>query len=229
MFSAYAAVALAGIGDHLPDALASRSITIELDRARQGQVENTAWDIHEKEAKHLHQCIIDVLEDPEISIQLDDGFSQKSLGVDDLFGRDREVWIPLVSLAHLAGEQWHYKSLQAMQWFLDDAVEAASLKPKTARIQLLEDLLLVWQNEPHSPQGFVATRDLIAKLQVMNPEQWSFQSRYGELKPKRLSVFLNEYGIRPIKNHDSTVRGYAWSDFHDPWSRYLPDAWNDDT
>ena len=223
--STYAAAAMAGIGTHLPDALSSRTIPIELDRARQGQVQNTAWDLHGDEAQQLHDELQSILREPEIVNELQNLSKDHTVEIDGLFGRDREVWMPLLSLAHVAGDAWYERAIDAMTWFLADAEDAQSLKPKMQKIQLLEDLLLTWQEEPPTASGFVSSQDLVIKLQAINPDQWGFNARYGELKPKRLASMLNEYGVRPQHNHDRTKRGYLWGDFKDPWARYLPDAW----
>ena len=57
--STFAVVALAGIGDHLPDVVLSRSITLRLDRANNGEVSPSDWRRIEASAHQLRDALAD--------------------------------------------------------------------------------------------------------------------------------------------------------------------------
>ena len=105
----YAAVALAGIGHHLPEALTSRCIQIELDRARAGQVTETDWDECELAAWALRDRIAAHAD------AIADDFSKPKPDVPGLHGRPREVWMPLLQLANIAGPDTYTKALAAYE------------------------------------------------------------------------------------------------------------------
>lgn len=84
----YAAVALAGIGDHLPDSLRTRCIVIELDRAQPGEIQHTDWDEIEPQAHALRD---------QVTAWAEQGLTTPKPKIDGLHGREREVWLPLRS------------------------------------------------------------------------------------------------------------------------------------
>ena len=71
--------------------------------------------------------------------------------------------MPLLSLAHIAGDAWYARAIDTMTWFLADAEDAQSLKPKMQKIQLLEDLLLTWQEEPPTDRRRPSHSDLCVR------------------------------------------------------------------
>jgi hypothetical protein len=211
----YSAVAMGGIGDHLPDALVSRSITIELDKALEHQVHPTDWDEIGPDAAQMKHKLASWAEHHTTDLA-----KTPKPEVPGLHGRDREVWLPLLTVGRLAGQEWEERALACYRWFTQDQVEAAELKPKGQKEQLLSDVMAVWKSLDE-PTGFIGTEDLLMHLHLEDPSTWGEEARYGRLKAKRLANLLNNYGIRPEHNQQKTQRGYLWFDFKKQWDRYL--------
>ena len=210
----YSAVALAGIGDHLPDALQSRTITIELDKALPGQVTDTAWDILEPDALSLKTALGEWAEQhPHL----------QPPAVPGLHGRDREIWLPLFTLANAASPTWQDAAVQAWQSLAKDAAASQELNPMTQKEQILRDLATLWNDEgnPVDAAAFVSTSRLLSGLEALDPGVWGPEARYGSISGKRLGALLNAYGVRPDRNKERTQRGYFWADIAAAVSRYV--------
>ena len=213
----YSAVALSGIGHHLPEALTSRCIQIELDRAMPGQVSYTDWDECELPAWALRDRVSAVVE-----ASLED-FSKPKPTVSGLHGRTREVWLPLLQVANIAGPEVLDRALAAYKSLVAASKAAAELRPKRQEEQILLDLRKV-HDEEGKPSGdaFVATEDLLTGLRKQSPETWGEEARFGRLKSKRLAMLLGGYGVHPTRNSTGRQRGYYWGELSFALDRYLP-------
>jgi hypothetical protein len=210
----YSAVALAGIGDHLPDALQSRTITIELDKALPGQVTDTVWDTLETDALSLKTALGEwAAQHPHL---------QKPT-VQGLHGRDREIWLPLFTVANAANPTWLDAAVRAWQSLTTDAAASHELNPMTQKEQILRDLATLWKDEgnPAHAGAFVSTSRLLSGLEALDPGAWGPEAKYGHLTAKRLGTLLNAYGVRPVRNKEQTQRGYYWADIAAAVGRYV--------
>ena len=209
----YAAVALAGIGDHLPAPLLDRCIVIDLDRALPGTIADSDWDDIEPEAGHLREHLAAWAELEGLTV------ARPAPG--DLHGRKREIWMPLLHVAAQAGTEHLARAREAVASFEGDRQAAAELKPRTQKEQLLTDLETMYR-ETGEPSGFVKTTEILAFLAVESPDVFGPEARYGELKPKRLANLLAQYGVRPDRDAHRTARGYQWAAIRHALDHYNP-------
>lgn len=205
----FCAVALAGLG-HLPDTILSRCIPIRMRRRAPGEhIEpfrrrnevNTGATL----SNRLSAWADSVL--PVVS-QMTPDFPD---GIQD---RNADVWEPLLIVADAAGETWPQRARAAALAIVNEA----KAKPPSLGLRLLADLWMIFGNAE-----VLATEAIVSKLNDMEEAPW------GDLdgKPidsRRLSRRLSEYGVKPktIRIGSSTPKGYARSDLHDSWVRYLP-------
>ena len=101
--STFAVVALAGIGDHLPDVVLSRSITLRLDRANNGEVSPSDWRRIEASAHQLRDALADWAEANAHNIATVLATMNTPEG---LHGRDLEVWEPIYTIGPAVGNGW---------------------------------------------------------------------------------------------------------------------------
>ena len=206
----YAAVALAGIGDHLPDSLRTRCIVIELDRAQPGEIQHTDWDEIEPQAHALRD---------QVTAWAEQGLTTPKPKIDGLHGREREVWLPLLHVAAAAGDDYLARARTAYRNFVDDANDNESLRPQSQQVQLLADLRAI-HDDLRQPADFVASSELADLLADHNPDTFGMDARYGQIKPKRLARLMNGYGLKPIRNTTGNKRGYYWAHIREHADRY---------
>jgi hypothetical protein len=209
---AYAAVALAGLGD-LPDTILTRSVSIGLRRrAPDEKVEPYRRRVHHKQGEAL-RARIEVWAD-QIRETVTADWPKMPSGIED---RNADVWEALLAIADKAGGVWPKRARDAAI----ELVGAARQDPKSLGIQLLKDLRDIfaeYKNPDHL--GTEAIRNKLCDLE---------ESPWGDLRGKAitnrvLARMLRPYGVRPkvIRDGPITLRGYARQDLHDPWLRYLP-------
>jgi hypothetical protein len=208
----YAPVAFAGIGDHLPDATLSRTIVVQLDRARPGQVQDSDWQFIEPAAHALRDRLAYAVAGVVDALTI----ARPDLPVR---GRDAEVWRPLVALADAAGGRWPRVARDALAAVMSEAEldREAGITRDRPSLVLLRDLRDVWP----AGETFVRTATLVDLLAAHSPETWGLEARFGTIKPKRVGQLLRDYGVRPERNPERTSRGYVLSDLERAWSTYV--------
>lgn len=211
----YSAAALAGIGsgDTLPDAVLSRSLVIELDRALDGEIERTEWRDLEPEAAALAADLARVVN--ELAEQIEG--CRPSLP-DGVHGRAREVWEPLIIMAEvLGGPDYGDRAREACSALLKErtADKAAGLARRDPAESLLADLREIWEQGAE----FMATPDLLHRRHRLPERPWG---QIPELTPHRLARLLNRYGIKPDRlNDDARTRGYYGTPIAKAHARYV--------
>jgi hypothetical protein len=214
--STFAAVALAGIGDHLPDAVLSRSITLRLDRANEGEVSPSDWRRIEPFAHALRDSLSEWAEAnaDHVAEALDAMPTPPGL-----HGRDLEVWEPLLAIGYYVGQGWleraeHCRTEFTRERDLDSQIGRA----ERPGLRLLKATRQAW----HPNADFMETAALLSALAIHDPESWGDEAPYGRLKAKRLANLLAEFGVRPHHSSDKTKRGYHVNQFTKAWERYAP-------
>ncbi|HET9256859.1 MAG TPA: DUF3631 domain-containing protein [Pseudonocardiaceae bacterium] len=107
-FPAYAAVALAGLGD-LPDTLMSRAVVIRMRRRAPGEhVEPFRHRIHAAEGHELREALAEWT--ASVATELETAWPAMPPGITD---RPADVWEPLLAIADAAGGSWPDRARRA--------------------------------------------------------------------------------------------------------------------
>jgi hypothetical protein len=212
--STYAPIAMAGNSPNLPADTASRSIRILLMPDLNGTVEDSDWEMITDEAERLRSQIIawtDTVRD-----------QVKGMAVDlpkGCIGRSKEKWRPLKRVAVAAGGDWPAIADRLIQKSLDEdeAEQEAGLKAQPPGMVMLADLFKIW------PEGetFMATRELVSKLIIHNPDYWGYASGYGKaLTETRLGRLVTQAAKVTSSRPDTHgPRGYLRPQLQPVWRR----------
>jgi hypothetical protein len=210
-FPAYAAVALAGLGQ-LPDTILTRSVVIRMRRrAPHEYVEPYRARIHEPEGKKLGQQLGDWAN--SAAERMTGAWPDMPPGVTD---RPADVWEPLLTVADAAGGPWPARARAACSWLVrDNADRGISLG-----IRLLADLRGVFDG-----QAALNTADILARLHDLDDGPWA-DLKGQPLDARGLSRLLSPYDIAPVKvragGTGRPLMGYRAEHLADAWARYLP-------
>jgi hypothetical protein len=210
-FAVFGAKAFAGIGQHLPETVRDRSITIELrrrapnetvERFRRREADTAAAPIREALARWT-AAHLDALRTarPEIPDALDD--------------RAADGWEPLLAIADAAGGDWPARARRAaLVLSAGEGREDDSLG-----VRLLRDVRAVFHGAER-----LSSANIVAALVADESAPW------GDLRGKALDVralarLLRRYRIKPhlmrMGGSDTPARGYRRNDLEDAWARYL--------
>lgn len=209
-FPAFAALAMAGLGD-LPDTLMSRSVIVRM--RRRGPTERITpfrQRIHEPEGHALRDRISYWTGVAKGS--LDGVWPQLPVGLVD---RPADVWEPLIALADAAGGTWPDAARSAaldMSSFVSTDVSLG--------VRLLADLLTVFGDAE-----VLRTEKILEALHEIEDAPWS--DLYGKpLDARGLARRLRPYGVSSTLARvegEPPRRGYRREDLWDPWTRYVSD------
>lgn len=209
-YPAFAPVALAGIGS-LPDTVEDRSIIIRLRRRGASEhVEDFRRRIIMPEADRLRARLAawvntaggDLGRFPD---NMPDGLSDRAA----------DCWEPLLAAADAAGGDWPQRARRAAVELATGPAEDSALP-----IRLLADCKTVFADRDR-----MASVELAAGLAELEDAPWG--EWYGKpVSARTVAGFLRDFDIRPRLHRmgDGPARGYLQTDFHDSWSRYLPDT-----
>lgn len=206
-FPAFAAIALAGIGD-LPDTILDRSVVIAMRRRspdervepfRERKVRPYANELRDRMAAWAKRN----------TERLSEAEPALPPGITD---RPADVWEPLLAVADAAGADWPSRARHA-------AVElnrARAERDPSLGVRLLADVRAVFQEEK------VFTDDLLERLNGLDEAPWG-ELRGKPLDSRGLARRLRPYAVRPkqVRIGEATRKGYERADFADAWSRYL--------
>ena len=208
-FSAFAAVALAGIGD-LPDTIVDRAIVISMKRRRGDE---HVEPFRARTARPLGEAIRDRLATwaKQNTETLGEMHVEMPEGITD---RPADVWEPLVMLGDAAGTEWSERARVACVAL--NAVREA-VDPSLG-IRLLADVRTVFADREHVP-----TEELLTQLCALDDAPWG-DLRGRPLDARGLARRLRPFGVsrRDVRTDNGTRKGYGRDDLFDAWARYLP-------
>lgn len=212
-FPAFAACALAGIGD-LPDTILDRAIIVAMKRrAPDEHVEPFRERIARAEVADLPERIADwakqYVETPRSE------WPVMPTGISD---RAADVWEPLLAIADEAGGDWPHRARDAAL----SLNAARAQRDPSLGVQLLADCRRLF-----NALGVdrLATEQLVHELTQLDDSPWG-DLRGKPLDARGLAKRLRRYDVRPGDHRfdDAVRKGYLREDFHDAWQRYLPVA-----
>jgi len=205
---AFAAVALAGLGD-LPDTLMSRAIVVRMRRRAPGEtVEPYRRRVHGDDGEALRERLAAWAESKEI--EASGAWPDMP---DSIVDREADCWEPLLTVADLAGGHWPQTARVAAV----AAVADTSTKRETLGVKLLADIRTAFAGAEQ-----MATAALLESLNGIDESPWG-DLRGRPLDARGLSRLLSKYGVKPttIRTGSGTPKGYRATDLHDAWARYL--------
>jgi hypothetical protein len=213
-FQLYAPMALAGkMGvDDVPSTIRDRSVVSPMQRALPHE-EAEYWDdyLHGPEADEV--CwLLRYWAELVHSDALHYVSRDHPLLPTGVRNRNRDKWVPLLTMGELAGGHWAQRARDACV-----ALVALSGETVPSRgLDLLTDIRTIFDK---LPGGVIFTVDLLAELVKIDPE-------WRSLNGKRLAAMLRSYGITETHRDQriGTVhrKGYRREYFEEAWARYLP-------
>jgi hypothetical protein len=208
-FPAFAAVALAGIGD-LPDTIVDRAVVIPMRRRSPDEpIESFRSRYVTPVANTLH----DRLAAWTASVFEDLGRSEPAMppGVTD---RPADCWEPLLAVADIAGGDWPERARRAA---------VALVAERKVADTSLGSRLLSDCRDLFGDRERMRTADLVNALCALEESPWG-DLRGKALDARGLARRLRRFDIRPNDHRftEGTAKGYLRSDFVDAWRRYLP-------
>jgi hypothetical protein len=219
-FTTFGMVALAGIGNCLPETVLDRAIRVTMRRRGPGEVvapfrsrrdglpladqrdSITAW---------AGECGAEVADRLAV---LD--HDPRTMPLED---RQADVWAPLIAVADVAGGRWPARVRAAALALVAEA-DAAAVE-ESAGTKLLTDLETVFA-ELDVP--FIASATLVAQLHAIEESPWAA----WQLDQRGLARRLRDYGAEPVQGRPEPggrqLRGYRLEDLSDVFARYLAPA-----
>jgi len=210
-FPAFAAAALAGIGD-LPDTILDRSIIIAMKRRAPHEVlESFRERKIRPEAELLAARLV---EWGETNVNaLEDADPDMPEGITD---RPADVWEPLLACADIIGGDWPQRSRRAAVTLNN----ARAQRDPSLGVLLLTDCQRIYTDRNAER---LTSEQLVEALCALDESPW------GDLRGKPVDARgvarrLRKFEVRPGDHRfdDSIKKGYRLEDFHDAWHRYLP-------
>jgi uncharacterized protein DUF3631 len=205
LFSTFAPMALAAIGNPLPWPVLSRSLNIRMQRSR-------------KEVADFEASVFDTIRNQiwlwaRSDLKLDPRPAMpKGLRV----GRPRDKWRPLIAIADSFGPEWGRKAREAALEFVRNRSDME------LSVQLLDDIRELFINIDRS-----LSKVLVKRLRELADSPWNDLG----LTEAKLKKMLEPFGISPGRiwpegkrtPQTKQGRGYMRVWFEDSWSRYLDD------
>lgn len=213
-FSTYGACAFASIRG-LPDTLADRSISIELNRRRKSDPPITAFSIDR--TAHL-----DVLARQASRWAEDNAVTVAAAAADNpalpegLSNRVADNWRVLAAIASGAGGDWPQRAFQAAEL-------AHSKIAAHDGDGILEMLLTDIREAFPSNNADMASADLVERLVAIEGHPWAeFGKSAKPITMNRLARLLKPLRIGPENIGQNRVKGYRREQFKEAFERYLP-------
>ena len=200
--------AIAGIGE-FKDTLVSRSIAIGLRRKGINEeikyLDDKYFDEQVDHRSSLHEWASSV--DPKDLLRMPPI-------PDGVVNRMRDNWMPLLQVAHLAGDAWVDRCSAALHELEENRKSKGSGHTGNELLQDIREALRTFTG----PEIF--SSDLL-RLLLSSPEtDWQSANRGRAINGKWLANKLRPYNIAPQRRREGNV--YLMADFQDNFKRYLP-------
>jgi hypothetical protein len=210
-FKTFAPMALAGKGEVLPESVMTRAVIIRLQRRMGNEyIEDFLTDLVAFEAEELSE---ELLGWSDYCAQ-DISTLNPDLPVRD---RDREVWLPLFIVAHLADEAW----IKRAEIALANIQEAKSDNTLPRERQLLSDIWKIFQGQEREK---IKSAAIILGLIEMHDSEWDTYNFGKPINERALAKKLRTYGIKPAQirfENGQGAKGYYRSEVESAVKRYL--------
>jgi hypothetical protein len=218
-FRTFAPMALAGKGEVLPESVITRAIVIRLQR-RMGNkfIEDFLTDLVAFEAEELRE---ELLGWSDYCAQ-DISILNFELPVRD---RDREVWLPLFLVAHLADSAW----IKRAEIALANIEESKSDNTLSRERQLLSDIWKIFQSQE---KDRIKSSVIILELIEMIDSDWDSYNYGKPINERALAKKLRTYGIKPAQirfENGVGAKGYHRSEIESAVRRYLDQPVSENT
>jgi hypothetical protein len=210
-FRTFAPMALAGKGEVLPESVMTRAVIIRLQRRMGNEfIEDFLTDYVAFEAEELREellgwsdyCAQDIsVLNPELPVR----------------DRDREVWLPLFLVAHLADSEW----IKRAELALANIEEAKSDNTLPRERQLLSDIWKIFQGQEKDK---IRSSVIILELIGMADSEWETYNFGKPINERALAKKLRTYGIKPAQirfENGVGAKGYHRSEIESAVRRYL--------
>jgi hypothetical protein len=229
-FPAFAATALAGLGD-LPETIMTRSVVIRMRRrAPSERKEDFRLRQHEAPGHELRDRLRSWAD--EVAKRAGDAWPNLPAGVVD---RAAECWEPLLAVADQAGGHWPQSARTACV----ELCKVVADRQASLGVRLLEDLRVVFTV---AGDEALSTETLLRRLNAdesygsdidgpltLNDSPWS-DLRGKPLDSRGLARLLRRYEVEPVKvkveidGKWKSLQGYRREHLWDVWTRYLSPA-----
>jgi hypothetical protein len=209
-FSAFAACALAGIGD-LPDTILDRAVIVSMKRrAEHEPIEPFRERLARPGAEQIRDRVAQWAAHNVNTLR--DAFPEMPVGIVD---RVADVWEPLIAIADLAGGEWPELAREAAVKLY---AERRRRDPSFG-VLLLTDCRTVFDARGVDR---LTSKALVEALLALEESSWA-NLKGKPLDTARVARTLKPYDVRPATHRfgAETHRGYLREDFHDAWARYL--------
>jgi hypothetical protein len=230
-FAIYCPKAVGSIGVPFGDATVSRTIRVEMQRARPDELRQLApfrMDHAERQWAHdLRRRLTRAAADdgPRLAAVLEHAADDTAAvplppGVD---GRQAQVWEPLVALADVAGGDWPALARAACSHFVG-ALEAA--EPADPQVRLLADLRTYFTEERPTAR-YATSEQLLEYLTGDESRGWREYRNGHPLTPHGLARLLKPFGLAPAIERaaelpNGRARAWARAKLEPVWDRLAP-------
>ncbi|HUN77407.1 MAG TPA: DUF3631 domain-containing protein [Solirubrobacteraceae bacterium] len=213
-FAVFCPKMLAGIdSSKLPETLTDRSVTIKMQRRRDGErVERLRYRHASRDAEPIREALqswataaVEQLRDAEPELP------------DELGDRQADAWEPLLAIADHAGGEWPIRARAA-------AVELSA--PVEGEEVGRGAQLLAVTREALGDCETISTADLLASINADDELPFGGWRDGKGLDARGLARLLRPYDIRPrtVRIGETTAKGYTADGLRDVFARYLPGA-----
>ena len=210
-FKTFAPMALAGKGEVLPESVMTRAVIIRLQRRMGNEyIEDFLTDLVAFEAEELSEELLNWSDYRAQNIST----LNPDLPVRD---RDREVWLPLFIVAHLADGAW----IKRAEIALANIQEAKSDNTLPRERELLSDLWKIFQRQDKDK---IKSAAIILGLIEMPDSEWDSYNFGKPINERALAKKLRTYGIKPAQirfENGQGAKGYYRSEVESAVKRYL--------
>jgi len=211
-FRVYAPVAVAGIGNCLPDTILDRAVVVPM---RRRPPDEPLEEYRERTTRPEGQALRDRLAAWAATVADKVGCPWPDMppGVTD---RPADVWEPLLAVADAAGGHWPERGRAACVTFVTGARDDVA----SVGTRLLADLLDVFRDGADVVPA-LPTEHILRQLLKLDEAPWG--DWYGKpLDARGLARLLKPYGVKSgtVRIGDETAKGYRRADLWDPWTRY---------
>lgn len=205
-YSVFAPVAMAGLGQ-LPDTLMTRSVIIRMKR-RKGDQEIMPFRL--RFAHTEMDCSKFALEEWAEEMTSTHAF-ELALPEMPVTDRAADVWEPLVSIADLAGPDWHERAVAAVTELTRDE--------RTSPVDLAGELI----KDTHAVFNGAAQMSTVDLLNALYEKTGKVQWTPENLSPRLLARILGEFGVKPttLREGDEVFKGYKAQEFAPHWARVV--------